>query len=293
MKRLGQVLFLLLAGCGAPEPPASPVAVVAAVEDRERTTTMLEEFTAATGIPVNLRFGDSRAVVDALLAKSGKPVDVLLSDTVADVWRAGDRGALRPVQSAALRDHHPALRDAESLWFVHEVRPMSILHAGRTTPGQVAYEDLGEAAFSGRVCLSSSTLADNRLLLAHLIDSKGNKATERLVRLWVRNLARPPFPSQAELRAAIHSGDCDYGIVSNPNTVFGNWSRTPAPRAYAATAVGVGRHAVNAEGAQALADWLLRNRSVRIPSYEALPRAGVAGWRDDEARLLAERAGYR
>ena len=293
MKRLGQLLLLFLAGCGAPEPPPSPVTVVAGVEDRDRTTAMLKEFTLATGIPVDLRFGNSPELVDALIAKTGDPADVLISDAVADVWRAGDRGALRPVRSEALSDHHPSLRDDESLWFVHEIRPMAILHAGQTSPGQVSYEDLGQAAFSDRVCLSSSTLADNRLLLANLIDSKGNKATERLVRLWVRNLARPPFPGQAELRAALRAGDCDYGILSNPHTVFGNWARTPPPRAYAATAVGIGRHAVNAEGAQVLADWLLRNRSVRIPSYEALPRADIAGWRDEEARLLSERAGYR
>ena len=174
-----------------------------------------------------------------------------------------------------------------------DLEGLAILHAGQTTPGQVSYEDLGQAAFSGRICLSSSTLADNRLLLANLIDSNGNKVTERLVRLWVRNLARPPFSSQAELRAALRAGDCDYGIVSNAHTVFGNWDRTPPPHAYAATAVGIGRHAVNADGAQTLADWLLRNRSVRIPSYEALPHAGIAGWRDEEASLLAERAGYR
>jgi ABC-type Fe3+ transport system substrate-binding protein len=60
-------------------------------------------------------------------------------------------------------------------------------------------------------------------------------------------------------------------------------------------AVGVNRHAAHPDAAQKLADWLLRHREPWKPSAEkpAPPAVHIAGWRDAEARLLAERAGYR
>lgn len=293
MRRTALLLCALLLGCSPPEPPPAPLVIYAAVEDAGRLATMLDEFTRATGIPVDVRPGNAAGHVDAMIAKSGDPADALITDDIVEIWRAADRGALRPIRSAALAEHHASLRDPDALWFVNEIRPVGIVRTGDTEPWMVSLEELGSPAFAGRLCLSSPTLVNNRVLLAHLIERIGEREAERLVRRWVRNLAQPAYEDEASLRAAVRSGTCDYGIVSNPHTVFGNWDKTPAPRAYAATAVGVGRHAASPEAAQALADWVLRNASVRVPSYADLPHSSIAGWRDEEARLLAERAGYR
>jgi iron(III) transport system substrate-binding protein len=292
MRRLALLLTALLFGCNSSEPPPRPLVVYAAVEDGERLETMLEEFTLATGIPVDIRAGTATAHVDAMIAKTGAPADVLIADDVVEIWRAADRGALRPIASAAIGEHHVSLRDPDALWFVNEIRPLAVARAGDVAPWLVSFDELGGPSFAGRLCLSSPTLVNNRVLLANLIERNGVREAERLVRRWIRNLAQPPYADEASLREAIRSGNCDYGIVSNPHTVFGNWDKAP-PQAYGATALGVGRHAASPAGAQALADWVLRNASLRIPSYEALPHAGIAGWRDEEVRLLAERAGYR
>lgn len=254
---------------------------------------MLEEFTAATGISVDVRPGTAVEQVEAMIAKSGDPVDLLVTDDLVEIWRAADRGLLRPIRSSALNDHHASLRDPDALWFVRELRPITVARKGETSPWMVGFDALGTSEFAGRLCLSSSSRVDNRVLIANLIESRGEREAERLIRRWIRNLAQAPYPDEASLREAIRSGDCDYGIVSNPHTVFANWEKMQPPHAYAGTAVGVGRHAASPDAAQALADWLIRNKSVRIPSYEALPHAGIAGWRDEEARRLAERAGYR
>ena len=293
MNRMVALLGALLLGCSPAEPPHTPVVVYAAVEDGERLAVMLEKFTDATEIPVDIRSGTAVEHVDAMIAKIGDPADVVIAHDLVEIWRAADRGALRPIRSAALGHHHESPRDPDLLWFVHEIRPIAVARKANASPRMVGLEELGSPAFENRLCLSSSALVDNRVLLANLIERHGEQQAERLVRRWVRNLAEPPFADEASLRAAIQSGACDYGIVSNPHTVFGDWDKVPAPRAYAATAVGIGRHAVNSDAAQALADWMLRNASVRIPSYAALPNASIAGWRDEEARLLAERAGYR
>lgn len=289
-------VVLMLVGCDAASPPPSPsqppLTVFLAVDDA-RIEAMLDEFGTATGTPIVVRRGAPAELADALIGKVGDPADLLITDSVADTWRAADRGALRPISSAALGQHHASLRDPDSLWYVLEIRPHAIVHTGRAQPSRVSYEDLGTAEFSGRLCVSSSSLPSNRALLANLIESKGALETERLVRRWVRNLAQAPYPTAEELRSAVQAGDCEFGIAGNPHTVFGDWSLSPVPHSFEATAVGVGRHAPHPEAAQALADWLLVNKSIRVPAFAELPRAGVAGWRDEEALLLAERAGYR
>lgn len=292
MRRIAPLLCALLLGCGAPEPPPEPLVIYAAVEDGERLTAMLDDFAAATGIPVDVRPGASTDHVDAMIAKTGDPADVLITDDVVEIWRAADRGALRPIRSAALSEHHASLRDPDALWFVHEIRPLAVARSDDAEPWLVNFAELGTPSFAGRLCLSAPELVANRMLLANLIERMGNREAERLVRRWVRNLAQPPYAEEALLREAIRSGACDYGIVSNAHTVVGDWENL-APQAYAATALGVGRHAASPEAAQALADWVLRDASVRIPSDADLPHAGIAGWRDEEVRLLAERAGYR
>ena len=293
MKRAAPLLGALLLGCGSAEPPQAPVVVYAAVEDGERLAAMLEGFTSATEIPVDIRSGTAVEHVDAMIAKTGDPADAVITDDLVEIWRAADRGALRPIRSAALGGHHESLRDPDFLWFVHEIRPIAIVGKANASPGEVSFEDLGNPPFKDRLCLSSSALVNNRVLLANLIERNGRRQAERLVRRWVRNLAEPPFSDEATLRAAIQTGACDYGIASNSLTGFGEWDEVPAPRAYAATVVGIGRHAVNPDEAQALADWMLRNASVRIRPDSALPNAAIAGWRDEEVRMLAERAGYR
>lgn len=299
MKRVTILLFVLLVACSPDEPrspaepPPEPLVVYASVVADARLAAMLEAFTGATGVPVDVRSGAAGEQVDAMIAKTGDPADVLITDDLVEIWRAADRGALRPIASPALDAHHASLRDPDGLWFVNEIRPLAVVRTGATEPWMVSFDELGAPEFAGRLCLSSVALVDNRVLLANLIERMGTREAERLVRRWVRNLAKPTFADEASLREAVRAGDCDYGIVSNPHTVFGNWDKAPSPQAYAATAVGIGRHAASPAAAQALADWVLRNASVRIPSYAALPHAGVAGWRDEEVRQLAERAGYR
>ena len=292
MKYVTSLIALLLVGCSGEQPETPPIVVFLATED-VRIVQMLSEFNAETGISLELRRGSAAELADALINKVGEPADLFIADSVADHWRAADSGALRPIASAALARHHASLRDPDGFWFALEIRPHAIVHLGATEPSRASYEDLGSPEFSGRVCLSSSALASNRALLANLVETMGVLETERLVRRWVRNLAQAPYPSSDELRDAIQAGRCEFGIAGNPHTVFGNWNVTPAPHSYEVTAVGVGRHARQPDAAQVLADWLLVNKSVRVPSFADLPQAGVAGWRDEEVRLLAERAGYR
>ena len=161
-----------------------------------------------------------------------------------------------------------------------------------------------------------------------LIDELGVRPAEILVREWVRNLAVPPLGSEADLLDAIEAGTCGIGIVSSQAWAAqgldaddrGIVGLTP-DRAFASIeGIAVVRHAHHPEAANRLVAWLLADAqqsrhseaTFMLPidtlpemaptfndDWRALNRwriinreVSVAGWRDEEAILLAERARY-
>lgn len=288
------VLLLMLAACGGAKEPQGPAIVVLATgEEGDALTELLDDFTDDTGVPVSIEWGSSAANADRLIEKSGNPADVLIVDNIADAWRVADKGALRPVQSPAFANLHASLKDPDGYWAAIDVRAFVIVHRNDARPTTAGFDDLGTAEFLGRVCLSSSQLSSNRSLIAFLIEEKGVKEAERLVRRWVKNLATPPFASAADMLDAMRAGECDYGIASMADDLGSLTPFSPPPHYFDATAVGVGRHAQHPESAQRLVDWLIRKRQMGFQTQDSPPFVGTAGWRDQEARLLAERAGYR
>ena len=155
------------------------------------------------------------------------------------------------------------------------------------------YADLAKAEYRGSLCLTSVELPVNRSLIGMLIEDLGVKPAERMVRAWARNLARPPFATEVELVAAIRSGTCRYGVVSSTVRTDGLSAIRPNPLYLDIDGIGVARHAHAAESAQALVDWLLQEISPLEPDSSNGKHIGLAGGRDEDVGLLAERAGYR
>ena len=291
---LALVVLLVLGACGGAKEPQGPAIVVLATgEEGDALTELLADFTDDTGVPVSIEWGSSADNADRLIEKVGIPADVLITDNIADAWRVADSGALRPVQAPAFAELHPSLKDPDGYWAAIDVRTLVIAHRNDARPLTTSYDDLGDAQFMGRVCLSSPQRSINRSLIAFLIDEKGVKEAERLVRRWVKNLAMPTFASEDDMLNAMRAGDCDYGIVSMADNLDGLTPFSPPPHYVDASAVGVGRHAQQAESAHLLVDWLLRNPKFELRTDESPPFVGTVGWRDEEVRLLAERAGYR
>jgi len=274
---------------------SQPIVVYATVEDDTSLPTWLAEFTDETGIPVTVNYGDSGANTDAVIANaSSPPADVLLTSNVADIWRAADEGALRPIQSAHLSSIPEYLRDPDGLWAATEARYAAIgVAPGLAVASPGNYADLADPKLHGQICLSSSALAVNRSLIAMLIQDLGVRPAERIVRGWQRNLAFSPFSTEAELQVAIASGSCNYGILSmSPEIQIGEKAED---RQYYVDidGIGVARHAQNPESAHVLVDWMLKKKAIKDLAWSNDKNVGIAGWRDEEARLLAERAGYQ
>jgi iron(III) transport system substrate-binding protein len=270
-----------------------PLVVYASEDDPVSLLPLFEEFTSDTGIPIEPVWGESSANTDALIAKQGKPADLLIAASVADIVRAADEGALRPISSGSLAAVRTAFKDPDKLWVALQARRVTVaVSPGSDAPADGDYEALAQDAYRGKLCLSSIANSLNQSLIAWLIEDLELKPAERVVRGWVRNLAAPPFATEADLVEALESGTCKFGIVSSSANITGMTTMGPLPSYFDVSAIGVGRHAPNPELAQQLIDWLIVNHPLPDSADGNGKSVAIAGWRNNDARLLAERAGY-
>ncbi len=287
-------LLLMFTACGGPPAPSGPALVVyATLDDPANLSELFVAFTAQTGIPVAANWGDSLANTEAVIGNRGLAADVLITTNVADIWRAGERGALRPLHGDAFAAVHNEFKDPDALWVALQRRVVVIaipLNSQKELAG--GYAALAGKMYRDQLCLSSIENSSNQSMIAMLIEDLGLKPAERVVRGWMMNMAVPPFATEALLVAALESGICKLGIISGSAAAVGIKNVEPVPAYYGISAMGVGRHANNPERAQQLIDWLILNKPVGGALHSNGRNIGVAGWRNEDVLLLAERVGY-
>lgn len=283
---------LVLAACES-KAPNPPVVVYATGAAGSELDDLFAQFAVETQIPVSVIWGDSATNTDNLINNADDSADVLITSNVADIWRAADEGVLRPIRTDEFASVETTLKDPDGFWAAIEIRQHAIAIAnGDIRPLVGDFDALANPDLRGRVCLSTSELPINRSLVAMLINDRGAKPTERLVRLWIQNLAAAPFASQDALITALQDGACDYGIVEWRPDIDDLLFFIPEPSYMDIDGIGVARHARQPDSAQRLVGWLLKRKNIRISGVPERQPVGVAGWRDEEAGLLAERAGY-
>ena len=179
---------------------------------------LLDQFTAKTGIKVNLVTGKEDALLARLMSEGrNSPADLLLTSDAGRLHRAQEAGVLAPVDSATLRKLVPAhYRDPQGHWYGLSVRarPMAYVtqrvHANELS----TYEALAERKWKGRICIRSSDNIYNQSLVASMIAHRGVAATEAWARGFVANFARPPVGGDRDQVLAAAAGQCDVVIVN-------------------------------------------------------------------------------
>jgi iron(III) transport system substrate-binding protein len=182
-------------------------------------TVIYENFTAETGIEVNVIEGQADELIARIQAEAANsPADLFVTVDGGRLYRAVDAGILGTVESPVVNERIPAaFRNPDGQWFGLSSRVRAIVYAkDRVQPGEMTrYEDLASPAFEGRVCIRSSTNIYNQSLVAAMIESQGLEATEAWAEGVVNNFARPPQGGDRDQIRAIAAGECDVGLTNH------------------------------------------------------------------------------
>ena len=189
------------------------------------------------------------------------------------------------------------------------------------------YADLADQRWRGKLCLSSSKIVGNQTLIARLIGEYGARETELMVRGWVANQHPEFFPDDTEMLRAMIDGRCALGfadtsaiarfVAADESSPLAVWTLdNEAFSLVDLSGAGIARHAQNPDGARALLEWMLNDDAnglfaasgAEFPAVSDAPVNAVVqtmapyvaepsavynlGRRQEEARLLAERARY-
>jgi len=180
---------------------------------------MLDKFTAKTGIEVKLITSKADALLKRLETEGrNTPADVLLTTDAGRLHRAKEAGVLQPVKSDLLNSAIPAqYRDVDGYWFGLSLRARPIVYAkDRVNPEKElsTYEALADTAMKGRICIRSSDNIYNQSLVASMISTRGEAATEIWAKGFVKNFARPPKGGDRDQIKAVAAGQCDVAVIN-------------------------------------------------------------------------------
>lgn len=177
---------------------------------------ILDQYTKETGVEIKMLTDNGNALIERLAAEGAStPADLLITVDVGNLWRAADRGLLRPTDSAVLKANVPAsMRAPDGSWYGLSRRERTIFYdPKKVKPEQLStYEDLADPKWKGQLCLRTGKQTYTQSLTAMLLEQHGTQRTEAIAKGWVSNLATDVFTSDARLLEAIAAGQCSVGI---------------------------------------------------------------------------------
>jgi len=245
-----------------------------------------DAFTEETGIRVNIIEAGGDALIERLTREAeASPADVFITADAGILWRAEERGVLRPIENSSILDRVPAqFRDPENEWVALSKRARIIIYdKARGAPeGLTTYADLASPKFAGEICVRSSTNVYNQSLLAGIIEHVGEEKAEAWTKGVVANFARKPEGNDTTQIEAVAAGQCRISIVNSyylaryvgsenakmrsigekVGFIFPNQSTTGTH--VNISGAGVVKYAPNAENAEKLIAYLLSDEAQKV-----------------------------
>ena len=215
MKRFILPLVAAL-GIGASAAQASETLTIYSYRQPFLVEHLFEKFTEQTGIDVEVLYAKKGLIERLKLEGAHSPADILLSNNSLRLLEAKAAGLTQPIDHAVVTDRVPEnLRDADGHW-IGLTRRGRVLYTNKDTVAEgtiTDYTDLAQSDY--RICLRSWRHAYNISLVAYLIESIGEPATEAWVRAVNDRLGRKPQGNDRAQIRAVNAGECDIGIANS------------------------------------------------------------------------------
>ncbi len=220
--RTGIAISALLAtatvAVSAPARTGDGIVNVYSARKQELIEPLLHIFEEQTGISFNLVTGNADELLTRLkLEADATPADVFITVDAGRLHRAKEASVLRQIGDEALREAVPPhLQDKDGYWIGLSKRARVIVYSvERVSEGSLTtYEGLAGPEWNGRICIRSSSNIYNQSLVASMIASDGQEATEAWAAGIVSNMARPPAGGDTDQIKAVSAGECDVAVVN-------------------------------------------------------------------------------
>lgn len=271
---------------------------------------ILDEFTKETGIETKVVFAKKGLI--QRLKREGKlsPADVVLTSNFSKLLQLKDDGLTQTFESKTVTDNVPAqFRDGEQHWVALTKRVRNVYSSkDRLGKLNLAYEDLADAKYKGRICTRSGKHPYNLGLIASMIAHNGEAQTEAWLKGVKANLARKPQGNDRAQVKAIKEGLCDvslgnsyyYGKMLNnekqiawANAVELNFPNQANRGSHInVSGAAIAKHAPHKEAAQKLLAFLTTNQAQSLYAElnmeypvktDVKPSELVASWGDYKA----------
>ncbi len=259
---------------------------------------LLDAFTRATGIKVNVISATSGLEQRIKTEGANSPADVLLTVDIGRIEEAVRAGISQPIRSEALdKVVAPQYRDPEGHWYGISMRArVFYVSKERVQETAMTYEELAEPKWKGKICIRSGQYIYNNALFAAFVAHHGEAKTEEWLKGVKTNLAQKPSGGDREAARDVAAGKCDIGIgntyywalMLNKEVDRKPWAE--ATRVVLPTFAGGGTHvnlsavmlpryAPNKANAMKLIEWLVGETAQHMyadMNYEYPVRAGIA-----------------
>ncbi len=181
--------------------------------------SLYDNFTEETGIQINLIEGSSDELIERIRNEGiNSPADVIITVDAGRLWRAKEAEVLQPHGSDYLEDVIPdQMQEIDNYWVGLSERVRGIVYNTENVSSDdlAGYLELSNEEWEGRVCVRSSNNIYNQSLVASLIESYGEEATEEWATGLVQNFAREPQGGDTDQIRAVAAGLCDVAIVNH------------------------------------------------------------------------------
>jgi iron(III) transport system substrate-binding protein len=182
---------------------------------------LYSSFTADTGIKVNIISGKGKALMERLNSEgANSPADVFITVDAGNLWKVQKDGMFQSISSSVVDSVVPANLSGPNDEWVAIAKRSRVMYYNHLTVSademeNLAYEDLSDAKWIGRIAIRSSGNMYNQSLVSSLISNNGVAETEAWAHRFVGNFSRKPEGNDRAQIMAVANGEADIAIANS------------------------------------------------------------------------------
>lgn len=208
-------LALLAAGCGPARASESEPLVVYSGRSESLVGPIIEQFEAASGIPVEVRWGGTAELAATLLEEGqNSPADVFLTQDPGGLGAV--EGLLAPLPEEVLNRVEPRFRDPEGRWVGISGRARVVVYNTAALSPEDLPDDL--EGFTDPVWKGRLGWAPTNASFQTMVTAMRTVWGEEKTRAWLEGIqANEPtvYENNTQIVAATGAGEVDAGFVNH------------------------------------------------------------------------------